>query len=96
METLILWVLVLGFVGAFAMQVASRVRVIAVAPNTFSLDNLTFRLSRFLVDVVVQRRTIIERPLAGTAHALVFWGLDRKSTRLNSSHIQKSRMPSSA
>ena len=24
------------------------------------------------------------------------WGVDRKSTRLNSSHIQKSRMPSSA
>ena len=24
------------------------------------------------------------------------WALDRKSTRLNSSHIQKSRMPSSA
>ena len=24
------------------------------------------------------------------------WGRDRKSTRLNSSHIQKSRMPSSA
>ena len=26
----------------------------------------------------------------------IFAGLDRKSTRLNSSHIQKSRMPSSA
>ena len=26
----------------------------------------------------------------------VSWGQDRKSTRLNSSHIQKSRMPSSA
>ena len=26
----------------------------------------------------------------------IFVGLDRKSTRLNSSHIQKSRMPSSA
>ena len=27
---------------------------------------------------------------------LIVWGEDRKSTRLNSSHIQKSRMPSSA
>ena len=26
----------------------------------------------------------------------MYWTLDRKSTRLNSSHIQKSRMPSSA
>ena len=30
------------------------------------------------------------------ASALAVKGLDRKSTRLNSSHIQKSRMPSSA
>ena len=29
-------------------------------------------------------------------HFLIFDGADRKSTRLNSSHIQKSRMPSSA
>ena len=28
--------------------------------------------------------------------AFVFWVLDRKSTRLNSSHSQQSRMPSSA
>ena len=35
---------------------------------------------------------------AGVLDALerVVTGLDRKSTRLNSSHIQKSRMPSSA
>ena len=30
------------------------------------------------------------------SYTKVFWALDRKSTRLNSSHIQKSRMPSSA
>ena len=32
------------------------------------------------------------------AFGSLFWGkvIDRKSTRLNSSHIQKSRMPSSA
>ena len=30
------------------------------------------------------------------ADVLASWNLDRKSTRLNSSHIQKSRMPSSA
>ena len=41
-------------------------------------------------------------PVLHIAHALKTWGaprmryLDRKSTRLNSSHIQKSRMPSSA
>ena len=36
-------------------------------------------------------------PKAGTWRNLyVYVGTDRKSTRLNSSHIQKSRMPSSA
>ncbi|MBS1818684.1 MAG: 4Fe-4S dicluster domain-containing protein [Acidobacteria bacterium] len=74
METLLLWVLVIGFVGAFAVQVATRVRLIAAAPNTFSTDNLPFRATRFVTDVLAQRKTIIERPWAGVAHAFVFWG----------------------
>ena len=74
METLLLWLLVLGFVGAFATQVATRVRLIAAAPNTFSTDETGARLTRFLTDVVAQRRTIVERPWAGVAHAFVFWG----------------------
>jgi Fe-S oxidoreductase len=74
MSTLLLWLLVIVFVGAFAAQVSTRARLIAAAPNTFSLDHLGFRLTRFLVDVVGQRKTIVERPGAGLAHALVFWG----------------------
>lgn len=74
METLLLWLLVLGFVGAFAAQVATRVRLIASAPNTFSTDETGARLTRFFTDVVAQRRTIVERPWAGVAHAFVFWG----------------------
>ncbi len=74
METLLLWLLVIGFVSAFAAQVAPRVRLIAAAPNTFSTDNPGFRVARFLTDVVGQRKTISERPVAGFAHALVFWG----------------------
>ncbi len=74
METLILWALVLVFTGAFVAQVSTRVRLIAAAPNTFAIDRLGFRAGRFLIDVVLQRKTIAERPLAGLAHALVFWG----------------------
>src|SRR5262245_35936623 len=74
MQTLAFWLLFLTFVGAFAAQVARRVRLIAAAPNTFSFDNLAFRANRFLVDVVLQRRTIRERPAAGLMHAFVFWG----------------------
>jgi Fe-S oxidoreductase len=72
--TLAFWLLFVAFVSAFAAQVARRVQLIAVAPQTFSLDNLGFRVNRFLVDVVFQARTIRERPLAGIAHAFVFWG----------------------
>jgi Fe-S oxidoreductase len=74
MSTLLLWLLVVVFIGAFAAQVATRVRLIAAAPNTFSLDHLGPRLTRFIVDVIGQRQTILERPAAGLAHAFVFWG----------------------
>ncbi len=74
MSVLILWILVLIFVGVFAVQVATRVRLIATARNTFSFDDPGTRLRRFVVDVLGQRQTIRERPLAGVAHAFVFWG----------------------
>ncbi len=68
------WLLFLGFVGAFVAQVATRVRLIAAAPNTFDVEDVGFRVGRWLVDVLFQRRTIVERPAAGLAHAFVFWG----------------------
>jgi heterodisulfide reductase subunit C len=74
MQTLAFWALFLAGVGAFAAQVATRVRLIAAAPEPFTLDNPGFRLQRFFFDVVLQRRTIRERPVAGLAHAFVFWG----------------------
>jgi Fe-S oxidoreductase len=74
METLILWLLVLVFAGGFLGQVATRVRLVAGAPNTFSFDHPRRRIARFALDVLLQVRTIRERPVAGLAHALVFWG----------------------
>jgi len=74
MATLAFWFLFLGGVAAFLAQVATRVRLIAAAPNTFSFDDIPVRLRRFLLDVVLQRRTIRERPAAGLMHAFVFWG----------------------
>jgi Fe-S oxidoreductase len=74
MSTVMLWVLVVAFVGAFAVQVSTRVRLIASASNTFNVEHPGYRIGRFLVDVIGQRKTISERPIAGVAHALVFWG----------------------
>jgi ferredoxin len=74
LETLAFWLLFLVFVGAFAAQVATRVRLIAAGTGAFSFDRPAFRVQRFLADVIGQRQTIRERPAAGIAHALVFWG----------------------
>jgi Fe-S oxidoreductase len=74
MQTLAFWVLFVAFVGAFAAQVATRLRLIAAAPGAFALDDVGDRIRRFLVDVVFQARTIRERPVVGIAHAFVFWG----------------------
>ena len=72
--TLVFWILFLTFVAAFGLQVANRVRIIAAAPNTFHVDHFGYRAARWLADVLFQRKTIEERPVAGVAHALVFWG----------------------
>jgi Fe-S oxidoreductase len=74
LQTLILWLLVVAAVGAFAAQAAARLRLIAAAENNLSLSHFGFRVRRFLLDVVAQRATIRERPLVGLAHAFVFWG----------------------
>src|SRR5262249_18251581 len=74
MQTFTFWILFLAGVGAFAAQVSHRVRIVAAGPNSFSTDNLPFRINRFVFDVILQRRTIRERPVAGLMHALVFWG----------------------
>jgi Fe-S oxidoreductase len=74
METLVLWLLLVVFLGAFIAQVAARVRLIAAATGRFSLDDPAFRIKRFILDVLLQRQTIRERPAVGVAHAFVFWG----------------------
>ncbi|HMD36199.1 MAG TPA: hypothetical protein VKH42_14580, partial [Vicinamibacterales bacterium] len=74
MSVLLFWLLFLTGVGAFVAQAQRRVRIITSATNTFSLDDFGFRIVRFVVDVLLQRGTIVERPAAGIAHAFVFWG----------------------
>ena len=74
MQILVFWLLFVVFVGAFVTQVASRVRLVAAGTGTFSLNHLGPRLQRFVVDVLLQRQTIRERPFVGVAHAFVFWG----------------------
>jgi Fe-S oxidoreductase len=65
---------VLAAVAWFGTQMATRFRLIQVAPGDFSVANLGGRIRRFVREVVFQTRTIRERPVVGTAHLFVFWG----------------------
>jgi len=73
-EILVFWLVFAALMAWFAKQLATRVRLIRGAPNNFSLDDLPFRVRRFLVDVVFQGRVIRAKPWVGTAHLFVFWG----------------------
>ena len=65
------------------------------AAPAFRIDQVTLE-----IDLVPERTRVVNRmrmTRTAAAKPLVLVGEgDRKSTRLNSSHIQKSRMPSSA
>src|SRR6478672_366168 len=58
---------VVGFVGWFAQQMAFRAQLISAAPQNFRTDH-------FLLEVLFQTKTIKGRPLVGLAHLGVFWG----------------------
>ena len=58
--------------------------------NPGEAQNVGFAIS------IDSARPIIDQLRAGQAVELAYLGVDRKSTRLNSSHIPLSRMPSSA
>ena len=66
--------IVVGFVGWFARQMAFRFQLIAVAPQNFRVDHLLARTYRFILEVLFQTKTIAGRPLVGLAHLGVFWG----------------------
>ncbi len=62
------------FVGVFVAQMATRLRLILRARNNFSLDHPGARIARFISEVIFQSKVIAGRPVAGVAHAFVFWG----------------------
>jgi Fe-S oxidoreductase len=66
--------LVVLFVAIFLRQMATRLRLIARARNNLSLVRLPARIARVLLEVGLHAKVIAERPLAGLAHGLVFWG----------------------
>ena len=75
-------------VGSFAQSSGSRTRIETLASDKFDGRLTGSPGEKLAADYIIDElKRIGAKPLPG---------IDRKSTRLNSSHIQKSRMPSSA
>jgi Fe-S oxidoreductase len=74
MKQLILTLLILASLYAFASPVRMRLRLVAKGKPRRALDRVAERWWRFLSEVLFQSKIIRERPFAGVMHALVFWG----------------------
>ena len=75
-EIALLAVLIAASVGLFWLRfrkVVSAVRHARTTPD-FPLQPLGWRAWRFISEVLLQVKVIKDRPLAGIAHAFVFWG----------------------
>jgi len=75
-EVLILAVLLCASAYAFWFRFRRVVRTIRAAKpdTTWSLRPIAPRIGRFVWEVLLQGKVIVDRPLPGVAHAFVFWG----------------------
>jgi Fe-S oxidoreductase len=75
-EVVILTVLVCASAYAFWFRFRRVVRTIRAAKpdQTWNLRPIAPRMGRFVWEVLLQGKVIVDRPLPGIAHAFVFWG----------------------
>ena len=75
-EKILLALIVCASVGGFLARFRNVVRIVGAAKSDpdFSLGSLAPRLRAFVWEVLLQGKVIRQRPVAGAAHAFVFWG----------------------
>jgi Fe-S oxidoreductase len=75
-EKIVFALLIAVSLTGFWLRFGPVVRIIRAAkPDTgFHFGALLPRMNRFVWEVLLQGKVIKDRPLAGSAHALVFWG----------------------
>jgi Fe-S oxidoreductase len=73
---IVLFVLICASTAGFVWRSRRVAAIISAAkPDAdFSIHPLGLRLRRFVGEVLLQSKVIVQRPLAGLAHAFVFWG----------------------
>ena len=70
---IVLLLCIVGSVGLFLHAAMLRYRLLRLGKSEPRLDRIGFRLQKFIANVLFQR-SVLERPLPGLMHALVFWG----------------------
>jgi Fe-S oxidoreductase len=75
-EKVVFALLIAASVMGFWLRFQPVVRIILAAKRdaAFHLGSIFPRVRRFVWEVLLQGKVIKDRPLAGAAHALVFWG----------------------
>jgi Fe-S oxidoreductase len=75
-EKILLALIICASLGGFLLRFQNVARIIRAAKSdpAFTLGSVAERLRIFLWEVLCQGKVITQRPLAGTAHAFVFWG----------------------
>src|SRR4051794_33759921 len=75
-EKIVLGILISFSLAGFGFQFRRFVRVLSAAKpdRDFKIGALSPRIRQFVREVILQAKVIRQRPLAGVAHAFVFWG----------------------
>jgi Fe-S oxidoreductase len=75
-EKIALAILIVVSVAGFWVRFGPVVRIVRASKREANagLGSLALRVQRFVWEVLLQGKVIKDRPLAGAAHALVFWG----------------------
>jgi Fe-S oxidoreductase len=75
-EKIALALMMAASLAAFWVRFSPVARIISAAKDDpgFELGSLGPRIQRFVWEVLLQGKVIKDRPVAGAAHALVFWG----------------------
>ncbi len=74
LERIILTLAILAGLYLFIQPIWFRLRRIHATTRGFHVDQIGRRIGRFISEVLLQDKIIVQRPFAGTMHALVFWG----------------------
>ena len=69
----LLLILILAAIGLFLQPLLLRLKIVGMARGELPTDRLGERISRWIREVLFQGTVIAGRPVAGWAHALVFW-----------------------